>query len=103
MDKRTVTALVFIGIVFLLWPIYMRKVVGVRQSQSNESSRPLISESDTTGSPFDAALRPAAEQPIREKSDIESRRKDPLEVETQKVELKPEPAPPIRYKRPKKK
>jgi YidC/Oxa1 family membrane protein insertase len=29
MDKKTIIALIFVGIIFLLWPLYMKKVVGV--------------------------------------------------------------------------
>jgi YidC/Oxa1 family membrane protein insertase len=33
MDKRTLIALILIGIVFLAWPLYMRKVVGVKEPE----------------------------------------------------------------------
>jgi len=38
MDKRTIIALVIIGIIFLLWPVYMRKVVGVRSPSPEKTS-----------------------------------------------------------------
>ena len=37
MDKRTIIALVVIGIIFLLWPVYMRKVVGVRSPSRDQA------------------------------------------------------------------
>jgi YidC/Oxa1 family membrane protein insertase len=38
MDKRTIIALVLIGIIFLLWPVYMRKVVGVRSPSPEKAT-----------------------------------------------------------------
>ena len=29
MDKKTIIALVIVGVIFLLWPVYMKKVAGV--------------------------------------------------------------------------
>ena len=31
MDKKTIMALILIGVVFILWPTYMKRIVGVKE------------------------------------------------------------------------
>ena len=55
MDKKTVIGLVLIGLIFLLWPYYMKKVVGVpdkpvqtKQEQVVQRDEPVLQESAAT-------------------------------------------------------
>ena len=57
MDKKTILALIFIGAIFLLWPVYMRKVVGVKSPPTQRSSESLVDES-TTLQRQEAPVRP---------------------------------------------
>ena len=49
MDKKTILALIVVGIIFLLWPVYMKKVVGVKELEKKPVPRTeqQISSEDT--------------------------------------------------------
>jgi len=39
MDKKTIIALILVGAIFLLWPVYMRKIVGVKEPVQEQVSQ----------------------------------------------------------------
>ena len=61
MDKRTIIALVIIGIIFLLWPVYMRKIVGVRSPSPEKTSEIQSPESVQDEVRQEPAAPPSAE------------------------------------------
>ncbi len=61
MDKRTIIALVLIGIIFLLWPVYMRKVVGVRSPSPEKTSEVQAPETVQDEVQQESAAPPSAE------------------------------------------
>jgi len=69
MDKRTLLALIIIGAIFLLWPVYMRKVAGVREVKTERPSESRMRESEV-------AEEHVAPTPLRRPVDVaESREK----------------------------
>ena len=56
MDKRTIIALILIGVIFLLWPVYMRKVVGVRSPTQQQPTESAVQQAES----------PAVQQPARQ-------------------------------------
>ena len=67
MDKKTIAALVLIGLVFLLWPVYMRKIVGtpppVRQETPvipQQTQEPAVDPG--TAARADSRVEPPAER-----------------------------------------
>jgi len=49
MDKKTFLALILIGVIFLLWPVYMKKVVGVPEPVQQAATETVQTESSNTG------------------------------------------------------
>ena len=68
MDKKTVMALVLIGIVFLLWPVYMKKVVGVKDVPPQEISQVQDQEPDV---PLTAQIKEPAVTPRQPAKSVE--------------------------------
>ncbi len=51
MDKNTIIALILIGLILLLWPMYMRRVVGVNEPVEEQPIQSEINESDMVEEP----------------------------------------------------
>ncbi len=50
MDKKTIIALIVVGAIFLLWPVYMRKIVGVQEPVQQQVSQTAADSLESTPS-----------------------------------------------------
>lgn len=75
MDKNTIIALILIGLVLLLWPVYMRKVVGVKEHKVERPSESEELESDVLRETEEPSISPFADRSIEEPIDAASRGK----------------------------
>ncbi|MCJ7812177.1 membrane protein insertase YidC, partial [bacterium] len=80
MDKNTIIALIIVGLILLLWPMYMRRVVGVNESIKEQQVQSQINESET-GEELEIQdsiyLEEIDEKTQNESSDIDFQIKEP--------------------------
>ncbi len=56
MDKNTIIAFIIIGLILILWPVYLRQIVGVDEMAEEQSAQPEMSKSETLQEPGSQAV-----------------------------------------------
>jgi len=64
MDRNTILALILIGLVLLLWPVYMKRVGGTRESTREEPSVTEMKESGVPRKPESSSVVPSSESVV---------------------------------------
>ncbi|MBN2029130.1 membrane protein insertase YidC [bacterium] len=59
MDKNTIIALIIVGLILLLWPVYMRQIVGVNEAVEEQPAQLEMRESETLREPGSQAAMPS--------------------------------------------
>lgn len=58
MDRSTIIAFIIIGLILLLWPVYMRKIVGVNESTEEQPAQSEMDEFKMLENPVTQSLTP---------------------------------------------
>lgn len=85
MDKKTILALIIIGAVFLLWPVYMRKVVGVRSPSTPSPADSLVQEWEAV----ESVERPVQPQTLADSQRSAQRSESQSEVARREYDIEP--------------
>jgi YidC/Oxa1 family membrane protein insertase len=86
MDKKTIIAFLMIGLIIFLWPVYMEKVVGVKQAPPKPAASPA--EETPGGVPVSAAVSTPSEPPRFSTPLTESTPAETLVVQTDLYEAR---------------
>ncbi len=82
MDKNTIIALIIVGLILLLWPVYMREIVGVDETVEEQPVQTEMAESETLQESGDQPVIPPSQSDEETEGSESSRSSLDVEADT---------------------
>ncbi|MFH1941592.1 MAG: hypothetical protein ABIL68_05765, partial [bacterium] len=76
MDKKSILALIFIGAILILYPVYLRKVAGVKEPIQRQQPLSEVREAEISKDEETYAAAPSSDKAVQRKQEPSTRDKD---------------------------